>query len=222
MKERAIQIAQQTLVQGLMSILSEMGDAYFKAAKTYYSNVERVFVKPDGVSFKVNEVIALPTGEIGIRNDVSSLQNLKTLVKMGQNSPNVKFSRRLTALDLLKLIPPSMPGIQVEIIAEMMDTLDLDDDFKAKIASAIENERMLANAQESMQFSTYKSNQANAEGQMAQAQQQGQQQQPQPQIPGHAPVGPQHEAAGPSPQEQGMQQLMAKLAPLMQRNTPGA
>jgi hypothetical protein len=212
MKERAIQIAQTTLVQGLMACLTEMGDAYYQASRNYYSNIERVFVTPEGKTFKINEVVALPTGDVAIRNDISSLQPLKTLVKMGQNSPNVKFSRRLTALDLLKLIPPNMPGIQVEVIAELLDTLDMEDDFKGKMAIAIENERKLANANENAQFSTFGANQANAEGQIAQAEAQGAQQVPPPeQMPPEATAQPQ----GPTNMDQGLQSLMAKLAPLL-------
>lgn len=222
MKERAIEIAQQTLVQGIMSTLSEMGDAYYKAARSYYSNVERVFVKPDGSNFKINEIIALPSGDVGIRNDVSSLQPLKTLVKMGQNSPNVKFSRRLTALDLLRLIPQNFQSLQVEVMAELIDTLDLDDDYKAKLAVAVENTRVLAAGNEAAQFATANANKAQAEANTKNIQNP-------PQQPGLPGQGGQLQLPDPgqgqgqqqpeqTPQEQGNAALMAKLAPLIARN----
>jgi hypothetical protein len=224
MKERAIQIAQQTLVQGLMAMLTEMGDAYYRAARSYYSNVERTFVRPDGSSFRVNEIVSLPTGDIGIRNDVSSLQPLKTLVKMGQNSPNVKFSRRLTALDLLKLIPQNFQSLQVEVMAELLDTLDLDDDYKAKLAAAVENTRLLAAGNEAAQFATANANKAQAEANTKNIQNPSQQQAlpgqggGQAQLPAPQPEQGGQSAQEPTPQEQGNAALMAKLAPLLARN----
>jgi hypothetical protein len=141
MKQQSIEIAQTTLVRSLMGILTEMGDAYFRAARKYYSNVERTFTDSKGKSFKINEIVPMPNNDLGMLNDISNLSNLRTLVKMGQDSPNTRFSRRLTALDMLKLIPPTMPMIQVEVISELIDTLDLGDDTKVKMKNAIEETR---------------------------------------------------------------------------------
>lgn len=148
MKQNAIEVAQSTLVRGLMAVLTEMGDAYFRAAKAYYSGVEREFTKPNGERFKINEVIPLPSGDIGIRNDMSSLQNVKTLVKMGADSPNTRFSRRLTAIDLLKTVPQNLPGIQVEMLAEVIDTVDINEKSRGNMDIAVGRARKLAAARE--------------------------------------------------------------------------
>lgn len=210
MKQNAIEVAQTTLVRGISSILSEMGDAYFRAAKTFYSDVERKFVKPDGSVFSINQVIPLPSGDLGIRNDISSLQNLKTLVKMGKDSPNSRFSRRLIALDLLKLIPPTMPVLQTEVIGEIMSTLDVSDEFKERMDTALDSERVLAQSQEAATYATNKANvaQATAAEQQAQAP-----------MPPSGPAAPASAAGpgGPSPAApvDPTAAAMAALAPLL-------
>ena len=222
MKQQAIEVAQTTLVRGIMSSLTEMGDAYFRAAKAYYSDVERVFVRPDGSTFKINEIMSLPTGDLGIKNDVSSLQNLKTLVKMGQDSPNTRFSRRLIALDLLKLIPPTMPVLQTEVIGEIMATIEVSDEFKARMDSALDQERQLAASQEEATYSANKANTASAINAMQQPAQQAQAQmaqqgQPNPQVQPAAQGQPGPQVPPPPPQ-QGIgtaNKMMQKLAPLL-------
>lgn len=146
MKQQAVIVAQTTLIRGFMSVLTEIGDAYFRAAKSYYSNVERTFQKPDGSTFKINEIIPLPTGDIGIKNDISTLQNLRTLVKMGPDSPSSRFSRRLVYLDLMKMIPANSPlGVQTQL--SMLETLDLPEEEAEKLRVAGEKNLELAVAQ---------------------------------------------------------------------------
>jgi hypothetical protein len=193
MKENAIEAAQQTLVLSIESALTEMGDAYMRAVKSYYSNVERTFVKPDHTSFKINEVVPLPTGDIGIRNDISSLQNLRTLVKLGPDSPNARFTKRLQSLDILNRIPQNMPQLQVRVIQQIFGTLDLDDDDKHKIDEAIESEIKNAQALEAAQLAQYGAAAAmqGMQAQKAVAQMQQAQQPPQPgAAPGGAPGAP--------------------------------
>jgi hypothetical protein len=202
MKQNAIETAQTTLVRGIMASLTEMGEAYFRAAKSYYSNVERTFLKPDGSTFKINEIIPLPSGDVGMKNDVSGLQNLKTLVKMGPDSPNTRFTRRLTALDVLKLIPPNYATLQVEVISELMDTLDLDEDYKQRIMGAITRAREVATAMEDQ----VKAVSATAQAQAGQAMNPPQPQQPAGTPPGGTPEGQ------PNPSPSPLEQALAPLA----------
>jgi hypothetical protein len=144
LKSQAIVIAQTTLVRGIQNVLAEMGAAYAVAAKAKYAGVERVFTKPDGTVIKINEVIALPTGDIGIKNDVSSLQAVDTLVKMGPDSPNSRFERRTLAFDVLNkvgtnpLIMQKHPEIYLNVLKEMLDTIDWADSAGAGIKDAMD------------------------------------------------------------------------------------
>jgi hypothetical protein len=212
-KTQAIIVAQTILKTGLSSVSTEMGEAYFLAAKTYYSDVTRVFVKPDGSKFSINEIIELPTGELGIRNDVSSLQNIKTLVKMGQDSPSSRFTRRLVAIDMLKEIPQNMPKFRAVWFKELSRTLDLSDEFKDEVMNALNEESQVADANLDNQLHTNLANSAKAKA--VEQNPTGQQ----PQQAGGQPAGGQPAQAQQQAQKKpsGAQALQAALAPLMKK-----
>ena len=210
MKQNAIIVAQTTLVRGLMAILTELGDAYFRAAKSYYSNVERTFVLADGTAFQINKVIPLATGDVGIMNDISSLQNLRVLVKMGPDSPTARFTKRLTMMDLMKSIQPGTP-LAVESQLALIETLDLDEDLQQRMKLAGAKNMEIAMAQADMVISQSQM----AQSQAAQAQAQAQ---APPAVPGAAlgaPGATPGAPGEPAPQEGAESAIMKALAPLV-------
>jgi hypothetical protein len=153
LKSQAIIIAQTTLVRGIQNVLAEIGAAYAIAAKYKYAGVERTFTKPDGTVVKINEIVPLPNGDIGIKNDISSLQAVDTLVKMGSDSPNSRFERRAMAMGVLeKLNPQLYPDIYVNVLGEMLNTIDWDDSTGQGIKDAVDRSVKLAKAQADAQL----------------------------------------------------------------------
>jgi hypothetical protein len=154
MKSQAIAVAQTTILRAVQNTLTDMGNAYAAAAKAKYAGIERSFTKPDGTTVRINEVIPLPSGDIAIMNDISSLQPVRTLVKMGTDSPNSRFERRGVALDLLSKLNPNDPDlaeVRTNLTGELVKTIDWSDTTSSAmneaVQRAIETAKLRAEAQ---------------------------------------------------------------------------
>jgi hypothetical protein len=139
MKMQAIELAQLVLMTNVENFLMEVGEAYLDAAKIFYSNNKRTFYKSSGDAITINDVKIMENGDVVIENDISNIQKCRTLVKLSPDSPNSRFTQRMTQMDVLNLLMKD-PGDNAELIAihqaKLLDTIDYDDDEEKIVAEA--------------------------------------------------------------------------------------
>ncbi len=153
MKMQAIELAQLVLMTNIENFLMEIGEAYLDAAKIFYSKVKRTFYRTSGDEIVINDVKILENGDVAIENDIGSIQKCRTIVKLSPDSPNSRFTQRMTQMDILNLLMKE-PVDNVELIAihqaKLLDTVDYSDDEEKIVAEA--SQRRIGLAQKKMQL----------------------------------------------------------------------
>jgi hypothetical protein len=146
MKMQIIEQAQLVLMKNIENFLLEAGEAYVDAGKILYSKTKRTFYKNDGSEIVINDIKALPSGDIAIDNDLGSLQRCRIVVTLSPKSPNSQFTKRMTHMDVLNLLYKDAQN-NIELIGmtqgKILETIPCDDEEEKIRAQMIERRNQL-------------------------------------------------------------------------------
>jgi hypothetical protein len=138
LKMQAIERAQTCLMRQVENFLTEIGIAYVKAAKLMYSGATRQFYKPNGQKIVLNDVQPMPNGDIAILNDMSALGHVTVVVKLSPQSPNSRYTKRMTNLEIAKNLPtdPEYAEMRAQCWRNIIGTIEMPEDEADSIDQA--------------------------------------------------------------------------------------
>lgn len=131
------EIAQTSLTKGLQQHWNDKGEAYMLLAQQLYSGTYREFKTDFGAGGeKIDISVNLPReedGGVSIVNNLRTMPRHKVVVSQSPQGVTVRATERSINAELLNSIPPELSTYRAQITQNIMRTLDMPAEEKARL-----------------------------------------------------------------------------------------